>query len=846
MSKRSGRGTAKAARGSPAETFERILPLASVLVSDAELRFEGYVASVELRRRGILWGACLLAAAGLSLALTLPLRADWSNLLPAHERSVRDLENLQSRTSSLGIVLCAVASDSPALRADGAQLLAGRIRQIDPSLVANVVEDDSAGRRYFADHRFLFAPLSDLEAARDVLSARIRRARLAANPLYVSLDDERDASQEKAEEDRTIEGLRRRLDDADRTAHPREIVSKDGKTQVLVVQAAFPSASVTHGERLVAALGSAIDGASRAVGPGVSFGMTEDVVIAVAEHRAILDGMSLALLLTVLVVGASLMFYFRSPAALAALFGSLAVGTLATFGFVRLTIGHLNSVTAFLSSIVVGNGINFGIIVLARYLEERRRLRSHTEALACALGGSFTGTVAAALAAAIAYASLVITDFRGFRDFGIIGGVGMVFCWISAYTVLPALLSWLDAAGKLRIGREPGLGRLLSRLAFPRPWPILIGSGLLAVVALGLTVRYLASDPFEYNWQRLRADGGIARDARRWMSRIDEAFGRQFVGGFMVGTDSRAAALATEKVLRAHAEDEPGVSPSRALFRKVGSLQDFIPQEQPRRIALLDELRHLVDQAGESLGADAKRLRPPDDLRPITAADIPEPLARRYVERNGARGDLLFANQASRFDGWNGRDMLTFVDEVRALDLPPGVALGGGAFVFADVLRAVLRAGPRATLAASVGVVAFVLVVLGWGRQAAVTFACVAAGTTTMIAGAALLGLKVNFLDFVAVPITLGISVDYSVNVVARVRMGGRAAVRDALATTGTAVVLCSWTTTVGYASLLLSSNAGIRSFGLTAILGELTCLPAALILAPALLTVLQRPRRAR
>ena len=522
------------------------------------------------------------------------------------------------------------------------------------------------------------------------------------------------------------------------------------------------------------------------------------------------------------------------------------MGTLATFGFVRLTIGHLNSVTAFLSSIVVGNGINFGIIVLARYLEERRRPRAHAEALARALDGSFTGTSAAALAAGIAYASLVITDFRGFRDFGIIGGVGMVFCWITAYTVLPALLSWLDAAGKLSVPRERGLGRVLARLAFSDSRPILVGSGLLVFVALGLTVRYLASDPFEYNWQRLRADSGIATDARRWMSRIDEAFGRQFVGGFMVGTDSRAEAQAVEKVLRAHAEDEPGVSPGRALFRKVGSLQDFIPPDQPRRIAILGELRRLIDQAGDGLSAQARRLRPPDQLRPITAADIPEPLARRYVERNGARGYLLFANQASRFDGWNGRDMLTFVDEVRALDLPPGTTLGGGAFVFADVLRAVVRSGPRATVGASLGVVAFVLVVLGWGRAAAITFACVAAGTTTMIAGAALLGLKVNFLDFVAVPITLGISVDYSVNVVARERRGGVAAAGEALATTGAAVVLCSWTTTVGYASLLLSSNAGIRSFGLTAMLGELTCLLAALILAPALLTSWQGPRRGR
>jgi predicted RND superfamily exporter protein len=261
---------------------------------------------------------------------------------------------------------------------------------------------------------------------------------------------------------------------------------------------------------------------------------------------------------------------------------------------------------------------------------------------------------------------------------------------------------------------------------------------------------------------------------------------------------------------------------------------------------VLRELRRLVDQAGDALGDDARRLRPPGHLRPLTAADIPEPLARRYVERNGARGELLVANQASRFDGWNGRDMIAFVDAVRGLDLPPGTALGGGAFVFADVLHAVVHAGQRATLAASLGVAAFVLIMLGWGRHAAITFACVATGTTLMIAGAALVGLKVNFLDFVALPITLGISVDYSVNVVARETLGGLAAVRSALATTGGAVVLCSWTTTVGYASLLLSSNAGIRSFGLTAMLGELTCLLAALILAPALLTAWQRPDRVR
>ena len=53
--------------------------------------------------------------------------------------------------------------------------------------------------------------------------------------------------------------------------------------------------------------------------------------------------------------------------------------------------------------------------------------------------------------------------------------------------------------------------------------------------------------------------------------------------------------------------------------------------------------------------------------------------------------------------------------------------------------------------------------------------------------------------------------------------------------------MLCSLTTIIGYGSLLVSDNAGIRSFGLAAILGELTCLLAALILAPALLQLGRR-----
>ena len=59
------------------------------------------------------------------------------------------------------------------------------------------------------------------------------------------------------------------------------------------------------------------------------------------------------------------------------------------------------------------------------------------------------------------------------------------------------------------------------------------------------------------------------------------------------------------------------------------------------------------------------------------------------------------------------------------------------------------------------------------------------------------------------------------------------------------AVALCCYTTVVGYASLLFSANQGIRSFGLAALIGELTCVGAAIALAPALLDFRSRSRAA-
>src|SRR6202041_1116869 len=109
-------------------------------------------------------------------------------------------------------------------------------------------------------------------------------------------------------------------------------------------------------------------------------------------------------------------------------------------------------------SIIVGNGINFGIVLLARYVDERRAGGDVRDALEFGVWGARTGTLAAALAAGVSYASLALTDFRGFRQFGFLGGLGMVLSWAFAFVLMPPLIAWIDRAPSLPVARRSWMG----------------------------------------------------------------------------------------------------------------------------------------------------------------------------------------------------------------------------------------------------------------------------------------------------------------------------------------------------------------------------------------------------
>ena len=197
---------------------------------------------------------------------------------------------------------------------------------------------------------------------------------------------------------------------------------------------------------------------------------------------------------------------------------------------------------------------------------------------------------------------------------------------------------------------------------------------------------------------------------------------------------------------------------------------------------------------------------------------------------------------------WDGEYLVRWARALRALPLAEGhrPALAGRAPVFADMVEVVFQDGPRAVAASLLATTLLLLLTFRRLRDRLATLLALLLGILWMAGTMALAGMKLNFLNFVAFPITFGNGADYGVNVVRRVSLEEgtgqdarpadrrREAIRVAVQQSGGAVVLCSLTTIIGYSSLYVSANQALNSFGAAMAISELTCLCSAVLTIPA------------
>jgi uncharacterized membrane protein YdfJ with MMPL/SSD domain len=286
------------------------------------------------------------------------------------------------------------------------------------------------------------------------------------------------------------------------------------------------------------------------------------------------------------------------------------------------------------------------------------------------------------------------------------------------------------------------------------------------------------------------------------------------------------------------------------LLEKTETIYDRLggePEETKDKLAVLSRIREHVDVLsrhahGDELAA-LQEFRPPDGLRAPTVEDLPKPLLEQFTETNGRVGTPVFLSLNRGISQSRGENLLLIADLLEALTTRAGAPLpnAGRATVFAEMIRSMTDDAPRATLLSLLAVIGVSLLVTTELRAAFCVLVSLLLAVVWLVAIAAVAGLRLNFLNFVALPLTFGIGVEYAINVQDRARFVD--GIRNAGRSVGGAVALCSWTTIVGYGALWFADNLALQSFGHYAIIGEVVCLLAALVVLPAALTLLSRRR---
>ena len=174
-----------------------------------------------------------------------------------------------------------------------------------------------------------------------------------------------------------------------------------------------------------------------------------DVPGLIEEQEAVIEDVSLSSALVLLLVGALIVGYYRSARAVAVVGMGLLPGVALTFALARLAGSTLNANSAFLGSIIVGNGINYPLVLLAYYRAQPAHLPK-LDALRGATRASLPGIAAAAATAAAAYGGLAFTQFKGFSQFGGVGFAGMVLTALVTYLTTPLGIMLFDPPRRAR------------------------------------------------------------------------------------------------------------------------------------------------------------------------------------------------------------------------------------------------------------------------------------------------------------------------------------------------------------------------------------------------------------
>jgi predicted RND superfamily exporter protein len=218
----------------------------------------------------------------------------------------------------------------------------------------------------------------------------------------------------------------------------------------------------------------------------------------------------------------------------------------------------------------------------------------------------------------------------------------------------------------------------------------------------------------------------------------------------------------------------------------------------------------------------------------VTLDNLPITIKERYISKDG-NSYLITIFPKNHI--WEERNLRQFQARTQKISSNitgmPIIAIG-----FFDLV------GERGRLAIIYGAIAIIIFLLLDFRSLKYTLLAViplVVGTCWMLGGMVLLNMKLNYMNFMALPLILGIGIDDGVHILHRYHLEGRGSVPVILKYTGRAILLTSLTTMIGFGSMAFATMRGTASMGLVLVLGVGACFLSSAFVLPALISIYEK-----
>lgn len=786
-----------------------------------------------------------------AVKLLTTIKTSLINLLPDHYPSVHYTEEIQkkfNRRSSMFVIL-----NSPHKEANQKAMLAAKDFLLKEMPEIDFIEIKKAGYEFLDQNKLLLVDLKDIYTLHDRLKDKIQKRKLGG--LYIDFEDDENEGEDDVKFDDLIKKYKDEFTEGVQSPYKS---NEDGSVYVLNVYPKSTDSSLKYFKKFGQAVQNKANSFDYAqFHPDIKVGYAGAIITRVDQYDALINDLKTAGIISAISIFLLLYFYFgrmiaAGPGVLGFLlsivmralpviliFIPMIMSTLLAFCFCSYFFSQLNVVTSFLFAIIFGLGVDIGIHLITRFIQDRGSGLPIEEIQKNVLIKTGKSCAIGILTTVASFYILTINDFKGFSEFGWIAGNGLLIALASYLLFFPCLLILVDRYGILKFKKVSFdlEARDEKRRWIPgAKWILMSMIGLTALAAIGSN-----NIQFEWNFNKLKMKIPHREHQKALLKQI---YGRSNSPAVYL-IENKVQARKIRQIIRERKENDQDI-PTIQFLR---SYYDMVPYDQEEKLAVLSDIQKMLeDDALNTVKGDEKKLM--DDLKKaisktkkIQPEDVPQKIHEVFWGNTGETdSSVAYIMPLPHLELDNGNYARAFYEDVYDVQ-----ALGkqfyalSDSIIFAEVLQTLFRDSKRAVLLALV--VIFLLISLHFRDVKRTLFVVlgVGCGIVWMLGLMSLLDFRLNFYNMIIIPAMMGMGVDNSVHIVHRFDEVGRRSIMTVLKTSGGAAFMASLTTMLGYSGMLFTLHPGLQSIGMMAVLGMGTCLVSSLVVLPLLLQVFLR-----